>query len=313
MAPSASTSSSLVAWSAYYGIPVQRELVIAWICGALACASLGRPPAADPPARPRLAADRPRPQRLRLHPRRRRLARDRRPRPPDDRLRPLPLLRRDADRMAPGPPLRARRRQLVGRRLHAHLHLLLHRPLRDSRASSGHATGSPSCASPSAWSRWRSPASPPTSPSRRRRPGWRRRWGCSTKSTAPPRRAGRCSAWAPRASSPRARRASTWSPPSPRCTPPSPPLVAMFLWGRVAPALRPLLALYPLAMGLTLMATGEHYFFDVAARLALRRRGDGGLGLVGAPPRHRPGADGLKTPEGSTKSTRRRGRPVSAR
>jgi membrane-associated phospholipid phosphatase len=40
-------------------------------------------------------------------------------------------------------------------------------------------------------------------------------------------------------------------------------LVAMFLWGRVRPWLRPLLALYPLAMGLTLMATGEHYFFDV--------------------------------------------------
>ena len=40
-------------------------------------------------------------------------------------------------------------------------------------------------------------------------------------------------------------------------------LVAMFLWNRVRPALRPLLALYPLAMGLTLMATGEHYFFDV--------------------------------------------------
>jgi hypothetical protein len=40
-------------------------------------------------------------------------------------------------------------------------------------------------------------------------------------------------------------------------------LVAMFLWGRVRPKLRPLLALYPLAMGLTLMATGEHYFFDV--------------------------------------------------
>ena len=40
-------------------------------------------------------------------------------------------------------------------------------------------------------------------------------------------------------------------------------LVAMFLWGRVRPPLRPLLALYPLAMGLTLIATGEHYFFDV--------------------------------------------------
>jgi membrane-associated phospholipid phosphatase len=40
-------------------------------------------------------------------------------------------------------------------------------------------------------------------------------------------------------------------------------LVAIFLWGRVRPRLRPLLALYPLAMGLTLIATGEHYFFDV--------------------------------------------------
>jgi len=40
-------------------------------------------------------------------------------------------------------------------------------------------------------------------------------------------------------------------------------LVAMFMWGRVRPLLRPLLALYPLAMGLTLIATGEHYFFDV--------------------------------------------------
>ncbi len=40
-------------------------------------------------------------------------------------------------------------------------------------------------------------------------------------------------------------------------------MVAMFLWRRVRPALRPLLALYPLAMGLTLIATGEHYFFDV--------------------------------------------------
>jgi hypothetical protein len=40
-------------------------------------------------------------------------------------------------------------------------------------------------------------------------------------------------------------------------------LVSLFLWSRVRPAVRPLLALYPLAMGLTLMATGEHYFFDV--------------------------------------------------
>jgi membrane-associated phospholipid phosphatase len=40
-------------------------------------------------------------------------------------------------------------------------------------------------------------------------------------------------------------------------------LVAMFLWGRVRRRWRPLLALYPLAMGFTLVATGEHYFFDV--------------------------------------------------
>jgi type IV secretory pathway VirB3-like protein len=40
-------------------------------------------------------------------------------------------------------------------------------------------------------------------------------------------------------------------------------LVAMFICTRVRPRLWPLLALYPLAMGLTLMATGEHYFFDV--------------------------------------------------
>ncbi|HKJ35378.1 MAG TPA: phosphatase PAP2 family protein [Solirubrobacterales bacterium] len=40
-------------------------------------------------------------------------------------------------------------------------------------------------------------------------------------------------------------------------------LVAIFLWNRVRPALRPLLALYPLAMGFTLIATGEHYFFDI--------------------------------------------------
>jgi len=41
-------------------------------------------------------------------------------------------------------------------------------------------------------------------------------------------------------------------------------LVAFFLWSRVRRRyLRPLLLLYPLAMGLALMATGEHYFFDV--------------------------------------------------
>ena len=41
-------------------------------------------------------------------------------------------------------------------------------------------------------------------------------------------------------------------------------LVVLFLWGRVRRRrLRPLLLIYPLLMGLTLMATGEHWFFDV--------------------------------------------------
>jgi membrane-associated phospholipid phosphatase len=40
-------------------------------------------------------------------------------------------------------------------------------------------------------------------------------------------------------------------------------LVVLFLWPRVHRPLRPLLLLYPLAMGVTLLATGEHYFFDV--------------------------------------------------
>jgi PAP2 superfamily len=40
-------------------------------------------------------------------------------------------------------------------------------------------------------------------------------------------------------------------------------LVALFLWPRVSRPWRPLLLAYPLAMALTLMATGEHYFFDI--------------------------------------------------
>ncbi|MFN8161155.1 MAG: phosphatase PAP2 family protein [Solirubrobacterales bacterium] len=42
-------------------------------------------------------------------------------------------------------------------------------------------------------------------------------------------------------------------------------LVALFLWPRVTWVWRPLLALYPLLMGLMLIATGEHYLFDVLA------------------------------------------------
>jgi PAP2 superfamily len=34
----------LIVWSYHYGIPVQRDLVILWVCGALACACIGRHP-----------------------------------------------------------------------------------------------------------------------------------------------------------------------------------------------------------------------------------------------------------------------------
>jgi membrane-associated phospholipid phosphatase len=40
-------------------------------------------------------------------------------------------------------------------------------------------------------------------------------------------------------------------------------LVCLFLWSRVRWFWRPLLALYPLAMGFSLVATGEHYVFDI--------------------------------------------------
>jgi len=40
-------------------------------------------------------------------------------------------------------------------------------------------------------------------------------------------------------------------------------LTCLFLWSRVRWYWRPLLALYPLAMGFSLVATGEHYVFDI--------------------------------------------------
>ena len=263
------------------GIPVQRELVIAWTCGALACASIGRPPRQIvqlvldwlPIVVILSVYDFTRGQR--------RLARDRRPRPPDDRLRPLRLLRPDADRMAPGAPLRPRRRALVRRRLHPRLHLLLHRPVRHSPASSGRATGSPSCASPSASSPSPSPGSRPTSPSPPRRPGWPAKWGCSTASTGPPRTAGRCSTSTPPRSSPTARTPSTRSPRCPRCTPAFTALVAMFLWPRVRPRWRPLLAGLPAGDGPDADGDRRALLLRRGARLVLRRRGDGRLGLVG--------------------------------
>jgi len=76
-------------------------------------------------------------------------------------------------------------------------------------------------------------------------------------------------------------------------------LVALFLWGRVRSRLRPLLLLYPLAMGLALMATGEHYFFDVVfgwlyAGAVMggwawwERRREARLGVAAAPAQGRP-------------------------
>ena len=41
-------------------------------------------------------------------------------------------------------------------------------------------------------------------------------------------------------------------------------LVVLFFWSRVPLWARLLLLLYPLAMGFTLVYTGEHYIFDVA-------------------------------------------------
>jgi membrane-associated phospholipid phosphatase len=41
-------------------------------------------------------------------------------------------------------------------------------------------------------------------------------------------------------------------------------LIAITLWPRKRTWLRPLVALYPLAMALTLIYTGEHYFSDIA-------------------------------------------------
>jgi hypothetical protein len=40
-------------------------------------------------------------------------------------------------------------------------------------------------------------------------------------------------------------------------------LVAITLWPRVSPKLRPLVAIYPVAMAFTLVYMAEHYVFDV--------------------------------------------------
>ena len=210
-------------WTLRYGIPVQRELVIAWTCGALACASIGRP-AGDPPAGHRLAADRGAPRRLRLHARRGRLARHRRPLRADDRLRPLRLLRR--------------RPRPSGCRRTSSTRASCTGTTSPSPCSTPPTSSSPSPSPGVLWARDRlaflrfakrlvtlaSPAWRPTSPSPRRRPGWPPRTGLLS-GVAPDHRRGLGGDRRPhrRRSSPRARRASTWSPPSPPCTPRSRP------------------------------------------------------------------------------------------
>ena len=173
------------------------------------------------------------------------------------------LLRRDADRMAPGAALRARRRALVRRRLHPRLHLLLHRPVRHR----GRALGARPARLPAVRQAPRDARDRGSGDlhrlSPRRRPGWPASRASSTASTGPRRRAGNTSTSAPPGSSPTARARSTRSPPSPPSTPPSSPSSRCSSGAGCGPPCRPLLALYPLAMGLTLMATGEHYFFDV--------------------------------------------------
>ena len=73
-------------------------------------------------------------------------------------------------------------------------------------------------------------------------------------------------------------------------------LVALNIWTAMPWRwARPLLLLYPAAMALTLMATGEHYFFDIAARLALRGHGDARLGRLGTAPRP-PGSRRSRSP-----------------
>ena len=49
-------------------------------------------------------------------------------------------------------------------------------------------------------------------------------------------------------------------------------LIAITLWPRKRKWLRPIVALYPLAMAFSLVYAGEHYFSDIPARLDLHGR-----------------------------------------
>lgn len=253
---------SLVAWSAYYGIPVQRELVIAWTCGAIACASLGRP----------------RQQILRLV------------------LDWLPILavlavydftRGAADSLGIGvhahPMVDFDRFVFFGETPTEWLQARLYEPgvvnwwdvaftlvytsyfivpfalagalwVRDRLAFLGFVKRLISLALAGLATYIAFPAAPPWMAAEAGLLGEVHRsvsegWEVLGVSTAGLFSEGQAVA-NPVAAVPSLHAAFT-------------ALVAMFLWGRVRSGLRPLLALYPLAMGLTLIATGEHYFFDV--------------------------------------------------
>jgi len=180
---------SVGVWSAHYGIPGQDQVVIAWVCGALACALLGRP------------------WRKVL-----RLVRDWLP--VMILLTAYDFTRGAADSLGIGVHVHVMidfdRFLFFGTTptewLQAHLNdpkvvnwldvafTLIYTsyfivPL-PSRGSCGRATGSSSCASPGGSLPSSPPASPPTSRSRPPRRGWPPTWVCCTASPAPRRRAG---------------------------------------------------------------------------------------------------------------------------
>jgi membrane-associated phospholipid phosphatase len=84
-------------------------------------------------------------------------------------------------------------------------------------------------------------------------------------------------------------------------------LICLFLWPRVNPRWRPLLAAYPIGMGLSLMYLGEHYLIDIllgwayaaiaiyavnwgAEKLAQRRAGHPAQPAAAPPPAKTPGS-----------------------
>jgi hypothetical protein len=253
---------ALGAWSAYYGIPVQRELVIAWTCGALACASIGRPPR----------------QALQLV---------------IDWL-PIALVlaaydisRGAADSLGVGvharPMIDFDRILFFGGTPTEWLQAHLYEPgavrwwdvaftlvytsyfivpfalagvlwARDRLAFLGFTKRLVSLALAGLATYMAFPAAPPWLAAEMGLLGDVHRtvsegWSVLGTSTAGLFSEGQAAA-NPVAAVPSLHAAFT-------------ALVVMFLWKRVRPGLRPLLALYPLAMGLTLVATGEHYAFDV--------------------------------------------------